>query len=102
MVFSLWEALMRTMPTDTTCHCPACSPGPRASFTEDFKLDCQARLYGHFTAKQQARFLEALQRQPGWEKHLQAILDRLETLKREGRFETAFWEQAVSRQQKSV
>ena len=79
-------------PEDTACHCPACSPSPRATYTDEFKLDCQARLYGNFSAKHTERFLEALQRQPDWEKHHQTILDRLEKLKQEERFKTGFWQ----------
>lgn len=86
---------------DTRCHCPACTPSPRATYTEEFKLDCQARLYGNFSERQTERFLEVLRRQPDWEKHHQAILARLEKLKQEGRFETGFWQDKARKPKKT-
>lgn len=76
---------------NTSCHCPTCSPTPAYTYTEEFRMECLAREFGHYSDEQRNTFLLALKRQKCWEERLHMIEALIDKLKVEGRYETEFW-----------
>ena len=75
----------------STCRCPSCSPQPSYNYSEEFKFECMAREFGHYSDAQREEFLGAMKRQKGWETRLSQIEAMVVKLKDEGRYETEFW-----------